>query len=391
MDAVLSADRFDSVTKDTYPRGLPPWAYGSATANRLELERVLKPSWQLACHISNIAAPGDYTTFELGHDSIVVLRDRAGEIRAFHNVCRHRAARLVEGNGTCRGAITCPYHGWTYNLDGTLRGLPVRESFPDLDLDLHGLVPVHVATMVGFVFVCLAEMPPPPPATLWGGMLDDLLPYQIEKMQPITPVYEEVWDVDWKVAMDNYLESYHVPVGHPGLARMFTPDYDDQLNLASGVARGVSWLREAPSSQPDEARYQALLPLVTTHLPEPNRRCWRFYSMLPNLGMDVYPDQADFFQILPRGPGKCVVRGGAFALADDRPEMREVQALGTKLNDQVNAEDRTLCARVQLGLRSSAYRPGPLSRHEICVLQFHDLIRAAIPEMRETVQPAGFV
>jgi phenylpropionate dioxygenase-like ring-hydroxylating dioxygenase large terminal subunit len=390
MDAVFPADRFDSVAKDTYPRGLPPWAYGSAAANRLELERVLKPSWQLACHVSNIAAPGDYTTFELGHDSIVVLRDRNGDIRAFHNVCRHRAARLVEGNGTCRGAITCPYHGWTYNLDGTLRGLPVRESFPDLDLGLHGLVPVHVSTMVGFVFVCLGETPPPPPATLWGGMLDDLLPYQIEKMRPITPVYEEAWDVDWKVAMDNYLESYHVPVGHPGLARMFTPDYDDQLNLASGVARGVSWLREAPSAQPDEARYQALLPLVTTHLPEANRRCWRFYSMLPNLGVDVYPDQVDFFQILPRGPGKCVVRGGAFALPDDRPEMREVQALCTKLNDQVNAEDRTLCARVQLGLRSSSYRPGPLSRHEICVLQFHDLIRKSIPEMRETVPPAGF-
>jgi len=390
MDAVFPADRFDSVAKDTYPRGLPPWAYTSAAANRLEIEHVLKPSWQLACHISNIAAPGDYTTFELGHDSIVVLRGRDHEIRAFHNVCRHRAARLVEGNGTCRGAITCPYHGWTYNLDGTLRGLPVRDSFPDLDLGLHGLVPVHVATMVGFVFVCLAETPPPPPATLWGTMLDDLLPYRIENMQPLTPVYEEVWDVDWKVAMDNYLESYHVPIGHPGLARMFTPDYDDQLNLATGVARGVSWLREAPSANPDEARYQQMLPLVTTHLPEANRRCWRFYSMLPNLGMDVYPDQADFFQILPRGPGKCVVRGGAFALPDATPEMREVQALGTKLNDQINAEDRSLCARVQLGLRSSAYRPGPLSRHEICVLQFHDLIRSRIPQTREPVPPPGF-
>jgi phenylpropionate dioxygenase-like ring-hydroxylating dioxygenase large terminal subunit len=171
---------------------------------------------------------------------------------------------------------------------------------------------------------------------------------------------------------------------------MFTPDYDDQVNLASGVARGVSWLREAPSSNPDEARYQQMLPLVTTHLPEANRRCWRFYSMLPNLGIDVYPDQVDFFQILPRGPGKCAVRGGAFALPDDRPEMREVQALGTKLNDQINVEDRTLCARVQLGLRSSAYRPGPLSRHEICVLQFHDLIRARVPQTRETVPPAGF-
>jgi len=391
MDAVFSADRFDSVARDTYPRGLPPWAYNSAAANRLEIEHVLKPSWQLACHVSNIAAPGDYTTFELGHDSIVVLRGRDHEIRAFHNVCRHRAARLVEGNGTCRGAITCPYHGWTYNLDGTLRGLPVRDSFPDLDLNLHGLVPVHVATMVGFVFVCMAESPPQPPATAWGTMLEDLLPYQIDNMWPLTSVYEEAWDVDWKVAMDNYLESYHVPIGHPGLARMFTPDYDDQLNLASGVARGVSWLRTAPSSNPDEARYQHMLPLVSTHLPAANRRCWRFYSMLPNLGMDVYPDQVDFFQILPRGPGKCVVRGGAFALPDDRPEMREVQALGTKLNDQVNAEDRSLCARVQLGLRSSAYRPGPLSRHEICVLQFHDLIRARIPQTRETVPPPGFV
>jgi len=309
----------------------------------------------------------------------MVLRDRAGAIRAFHNVCRHRAARLLESGARCGGAITCPYHGWTYNLDGSLRGLPVRESFPALDRTAHGLLPVRMEIMVGFIFVCLAG-DPPSPAAMWGDMLADFVPYDLESMQPLAPMYYEDWDVDWKVAMDNYLESYHVPVGHPGLARMFTPDYDDQLNLESGVARGVGWMREDRSSKWSEGRYQNMVERLTSHLPEPNRRCWRFYSMLPNLGIDVFPDQMDFFQVLSRGPGKCTIRGGTYGLPDDRREMRALRYLNARINRQVQREDEDLCRRVQRGLASSFYTPGPLSTHEVCVLQFHDMIRERIPE-----------
>ena len=376
-----------TVTADTYPRGLPPWTYAHPTLHRLEHERILLPSWQIVCHINDVAKPGDYFTFDMGPDSVVVLRDRQGEIHAYHNVCRHRAARLVENAGSCGNAITCPYHGWTYNLDGSLRGTPVRESFPFLDRDKHGLLPVRLEVMAGFIFVCLAG-DPPPPSTLWGDMLDDFLPYHFEDMQPLAPLYYEDWDVDWKVAMDNYLESYHVPIGHPGLNRMFTPDYDDQTNRGNGVASGISWLREHPSPKWSEWRYQAMVEGLTQHLPPENRRCWRFYSMLPNLGIDVYPDQMDFFQVLPRGPGKCTIRGGTYGLPDDRREMRVLRYLNARINRGVQREDDELCRRVQRGLASSFYTPGPLSTLEVCMLEFHNLIRARIPATAFSTPPA---
>jgi phenylpropionate dioxygenase-like ring-hydroxylating dioxygenase large terminal subunit len=371
------------------PRALPAWAYSHPEMTRLEHERLLKPSWQIVCHVNSIPSPGDFVTLDLGPDSVVAVRDSQGEIQAFHNVCRHRGARILEGSGNCPGAITCPYHGWSYRLSGELLGMPVRESFPGLDRSQHGLKPVRMAIQFGFVFVNLAG-DPPPLQSIWGSFLDDFAPHRFETLQPLGPLYIEHWDVDWKIAMDNYLESYHVPIGHPGLFRMFTPDYDDQTNLPTGVARGISWLRDRPSSRWSERMYQQLIVRVADDLPEPHRRRWSFYSMLPNLGIDVFPDQMDFFQVLPRGPGKCTIRGGSFARPDTRREMRVVRYLTTRISRQVQREDEFLCKRVQQGLASSSYEPGPLSTLENCMLEFHDLLRERIPEVRLASAPARF-
>jgi len=360
---------------------------------RLEHERILLPSWQLVCHINSIPQPGDYETFDLGPESVLVMRDRDGTIRGFHNVCRHRGARLLDGAGNCAATITCPYHGWTYRQDGGLIGMPIRDSFPGLDRAQHGLRPVHVDIAFGFVFVCLAGTaaggPPPPVAVTWGKLGEELKPYRTEEMVPLSPISSDVWNVDWKIAMDNYLESYHVPIGHPGLYRMFTPDYDDSASVP-GVARGVSWLREKRSSRWSEGLYQSLIGRAATHLPEAERRCWRFYSALPNLGIDVFPDQMDFFQVLPAGPGKCIIRGAVFGLPGITPELRAARFLCNRINVQVNNEDKWLCERVQRGLESSSYRPGPLSTLEGSMLEFHNLLRARIPEFGLAEPPREF-
>jgi phenylpropionate dioxygenase-like ring-hydroxylating dioxygenase large terminal subunit len=112
--------------------------------------------------------------------------------------------------------------------------------------------------------------------------------------------------------------------------------------------------------------------------------------MLPNLGIDIFPDQMDFFQVLPRGPGKCTIRGACFALPDERREMRILRYLGARINRQVQGEDKFLCTRVQRGLSSSSYEPGPLSRLENCMLEFHEQLRARIPETRLPEAPARF-
>jgi phenylpropionate dioxygenase-like ring-hydroxylating dioxygenase large terminal subunit len=372
------------------PRSLPAWVYTHPELTRLEYERILKPSWQIACHINQIRNAGDYVTFELGGDSVIVLRDAGGSIRALRNVCRHRGTRLLEGSGHCSGRITCPYHGWTYRYDGSLLATPARDSFPGLNLREHSLAPVQVSVALGFVFVCVGSNPPPAPAETWGPMMEELAPYRLEELVPTQPLYSEEWDVNWKIAMDNYLESYHVPIGHPGLNRLFTPDYEDQRGVP-GIARGISWMREAPSSRWSERIYQKYVAEITApHLPEPNRRSWRFYSCLPNLGIDVMPEQVDFFQVLPKGPGRTLIRGAAFGLPDDRREMRLIRWLGNRINMQVNNEDRMLCERLQRGIADSGYRPGPLSQIETWMLEFHDLLRARIPEVRLPSPPARF-
>jgi phenylpropionate dioxygenase-like ring-hydroxylating dioxygenase large terminal subunit len=371
------------------PRALPAWVYNHPEMTRLEYERILKPSWQIVCHVSSIPKAGDYVTLDLGADSVVAVRGADGAIQTFHNVCRHRGSRLLEGGGNCRAHITCPYHGWSYRLSGELVGVPARETFPGLDRTQFSLKPVRSQVMMGFVFACVAGNPPPL-EQIWGSFLAEFAPHRFEDMQPLGPSYIEHWDCDWKVAMDNYLESYHVPIGHPGLNRMFTPDYDDQLNLPSGVARGISWLRERESSQWSERMYKRMIEGVSQQLPEAHRKRWSFYSMLPNLGIDVFPDQMDFFQVLPRGPGKCTIRGGSFALPDERREMRVVRYLSARINRQVQREDEFLCRRVQLGLASGSYEPGPLSRLENCMFEFHQLLRERIPEVRLASAPARF-
>ena len=291
--------------KPTSRFAMPAWIYSHPEMARLEHERILRPSWQIVCHVNSIPKAGDFVTLEMGPDSVVVIRDKDGSIQAFHNVCRHRGARMLDGAGKCQGTITCPYHGWSYRYDGGLIGVPSKETFANLDRSAYGLIPVRLETFLGFVFVCLAGNPPSP-REVFGPLAEEMAPYRLEECLPLSPITQEVWDVDWKLAMDNYLESYHVPIGHPGLARMFTPDYEDQRGVP-GVARGVSWLKEQKSSRWAERMYTKHIADVATHLPEENRRCWRFYSMLPNLGIDLFPDQVDFFQVLPGGPGRSSV------------------------------------------------------------------------------------
>jgi phenylpropionate dioxygenase-like ring-hydroxylating dioxygenase large terminal subunit len=384
----LSIAKSENPAGARMPQALPAWVYNNAELLRLELERVLKPSWQIVCHVNSIPKAGDFQTFDLGPESVMVLRDRDGSIRAFHNVCRHRGARLLDAAGNCPTAITCPYHGWTYRHDGGLIGMPVRESFPGLDRGQHGLRPVRVDISLSFVWVCLAG-DPPPIAQVWGELAKELAPYRLADMVPLSPITQESWPVDWKIAMDNYLESYHVPIGHPGLYRMFSPDYEDQ-KAVPGVARGLSWMRQHDSPRWAEGRYQRLIGKVATHLPPELRRCWRFYSALPNLGIDVFPDQMDFFQVLPDGPGRCLIRGAVFGLPDKRREMRAVRYLSSRINAQVNHEDKWLCERVQRGLASPGYRPGPLSQLERWMLEFHDLLRARIPEFALPQAPERF-
>ncbi len=128
---------------------------------RLEIERILLPSWQIVTHVSALKKSGDFATLDIGPESVFVIRDRDGTIRGFHNVCRHRGARLVDGQGTCPTSVTCPYHGWSYRHDGSLHGHAGARELPGARSRQNGLRPIKVDVAFGFVFVALTGNPPP--------------------------------------------------------------------------------------------------------------------------------------------------------------------------------------------------------------------------------------
>ena len=121
------------------PRGLPAWTYRNAELLELEYERLILPTWQFVCHINQVKQPGDFATLDLMRDSIIVMRGKDQVLRAFTNVCRHRGSKLLDGSGNCKHRITCPYHAWSYNLDGSLSGVPSEQTFPNLDKKQFGL------------------------------------------------------------------------------------------------------------------------------------------------------------------------------------------------------------------------------------------------------------
>ena len=372
-------------SQDELVYGLPAWTYQNAELLDLEYQRLILGTWQVVCHANDVPDPGDYTTLELMRDSIIVLRGRDGDLRAFHNVCRHRGARLVDGPGKCRSRLVCPYHGWAYRLDGSLAGVPSEKSFPGLDKSCHGLNEVELEVLLGFVFVRVAGEGPSL-KDMWGDYVKTVAPYEPEKMVALTEVVEEEWDADWKTVVDNNQENYHIPLGHPGYYRMLD---SDMLGFSNehGVGASISVHRTRPSSNWVERSYQELAPEALTHLPEKERKTWQFFSMLPNHGIDIYPDSMDFFQILPVAPGRSRIRWGQFGKPDKSRKVNVLRYLNRRINRQVMSEDRDLSERVQFGLGAHGYEPGPLSIYETGVREFHDLIRETIPVTKLDTAP----
>jgi phenylpropionate dioxygenase-like ring-hydroxylating dioxygenase large terminal subunit len=366
------------------PETLPAWTYNNAEFFALERERLLLANWQMVCHQSEVREASSYATLDFMGERALVVRGEDGQIRAFHNVCRHRAAAVARGQyGRCEGALRCFYHGWTYGLDGQLKAVPGEKDFPGLDKAEYGLRTLPIEIWSGFVFVkfrdggaSVAERLAPYAA--------ELAQYRLDEMEPRSDPYYVEMPVDWKNVMDNFLEGYHVPVGHPGLYRLFGTNYE--LDVKPGdVSRAVAQIRDRLSANWSERHYQRLLPDLDYLSPE-RRRAWTFYAFLPNFAFDIYPDQIDFFHIVPLGPGRCALRGRAFQVAglpqDLERRLKACRYLGWRVNWPVLREDNMLVESVQRGLESSGYEVGVLSEKEVCVRQLHDQVRRHLPVAR---------
>jgi phenylpropionate dioxygenase-like ring-hydroxylating dioxygenase large terminal subunit len=368
-----------AASTDAAAVGLPAWIYRDADFFELEKRTIFRTSWQLVCHGNDMPAPGDYHCFDMLGESIVSVRGRDGEIRSFHNVCRHRASRLVDGpKGHCGGRITCPYHAWTYSLDGRLIGVPYRETFRDLKPELHGLVPLEQEIFMGFVFVRL-EPGLPSVREMLAPYAHELAAYRLEELVPQGRVTLRPRTVNWKNVADNYSDGMHIDVAHPGLSRLFGNSYGIEAQEWVDKMWGV--LQDKPSSNWSERRYQRLLPPVE-HLPPERQRLWTYFKLWPNVAFDIYPDQIDFMQFIPVSPTETMIREIAYVHPDNRREMRAARYLNWRINRQVNKEDTTLIARVQAGMNSGSYTVGPLSENEVCLRSFTRRMHEMIPESR---------
>jgi len=359
---------------------LPAWTYVSQEFFELEADIIFRSSWQLVGHLSQIPDPGDYLTFNLLTERALVIRGKDGRVRGFHNVCAHRAHAVVQGrSGHCKGYLQCPYHGWTYQLDGACRAVSMPDSFDTVEKQKLGLKAVDIEIFQGFIFLRF-DSRGPSVAERMAPYNEELSHYRLEKMVPCGDLWEEVHNIDWKNVVDNYVEDYHFPTGHPGLSALMQRDYQREA-LPSGVMRLSHHMRDKPLKGWSVERYHQVLPEFS-HLPEDMRRRWSYFGLFPSVFFDCYPESMDFFQVLPMGPGKVKLRSQTYTLPGGPRETQAAEFLSTRINTQVQAEDNELTRSVQQGLKSSAYQLGILSSKEVVVRGFHDWIRAQLPVSR---------
>ncbi len=358
---------------------LPAWIYHDPEFLAAEADKVFRPSWQIVCHLSDIPSPGRYHTLDMFGETIVVVRGADLQPRGFYNVCRHRAARLLDGDaGQCGGRIVCPYHAWTYGLDGALIGMPERTAFGALDMSRHGLVPVELEVYRGFVFVRL-EAGGPSVAEMMSPYDAELAPYRLEELVPLGRVTLRERAVNWKNVGDNYSDALHIRVAHPGLTRLFGKGYG--VESRGWVDKMWGGLLDEPSLNLSERLYQQFLPEVP-YLPAERRRLWSYYKLWPNIAFDVYPDQIDFMQSIPLTPTKTIIREIAYVVPDERREMRAARYLNWRINRTVSLEDKALIERVQHGMASRSYTVGPLGDGEVSLKSFGRRMRDLIPAAR---------
>jgi len=364
---------------DEEARSLPAWIYHDPDFFELEKQHIFRTAWHLVCHQNDIPASGDYHTFDILGESVFAVRGDDRQIRSFHNVCRHRASRLLDGQkGQCGRRITCPYHAWTYTLDGRLIGVPFKETFRGLDVAKSGLARLEQEIFMGFVFVRFAPGLPSV-REMAAPYLHELEAYRLEELVPQGRVTLRPRAVNWKNVADNYSDGLHINVAHPGLTRLFGNGYG--IEAQPWIDKMWGRLRDVSSSNWSERMYQKYLPNVET-LPPERQRLWTYFKLWPNVAFDIYPDQIDFMQFVPVSPTQTIIREIAYVHPDSRREMRAARYLNWRINRRVNIEDKTLIERVQGGMTSSSYTTGPLSENEVCLRSFGRRMRSLIPESR---------
>ncbi|MFG3118069.1 aromatic ring-hydroxylating dioxygenase subunit alpha [Streptomyces sp. NPDC048197] len=352
--------------------------YTDPAVAEAETERIFARSWQLVCHESDLPGPGARLTATAAGREVLVVRTEDGGLAAHLNVCRHRGTRLVSAPEPAGKAIRCPYHGWTYKLDGRLVGAPEARRIPCLDKSRLGLHPVKVESFLGFVFVNL-DLGAVTLAESCAGLAEAVGRYAGPGLVPVGKhrIHDlaggEEQNANWKVIVDNYLEGYHVPVAHPALMRLL--DYQAYtVDVQENYVLFESPLRDKPSSNWTERLYQRLATPMPG-LTEDDQRVWRYAVIYPNTLIDFYPDHVLAWTALPTAQDRAAIPGAFYTRHGESLRTRLARRLNIHIGWVTNDEDAELVERVQAGLSTPGFEPGPLSGREAAVGWFARRVR----------------
>ena len=374
------------VPADWDRRGLPGWTYHSPALLELEKSQVFRRHWQIAGHVSDIPNPGDYLTMDVFDERALIVRGQDGTVRAMRNMCRHRGSRVVvDKQGHCRGALVCPFHGWVYNLDGTLRGAAQPRSFPPLDKTAFGLKPIEIETWRGLIFIRFEPGPQPAVAELMRPFDAEIAPYQFDAMRPAGSLWEQISEVNWKSVRDVDNEGYHVAMAHPALQDLYGSTYFDEP-FVNGLSRSFATTNPNGGRRWSVRHYSRLAP-KPERLPDKLKDAWIYFGVFPNCVIAVTPVSMQFYQEFPLSTGRTLLRGAVYKYAEESRTERLARYLAMRIDRETQSEDVQLTIWSNESHKSAAFEGFYLSDLEIGVRSHHDHLRAVLPVMTLDTAP----
>ena len=348
-------------TAETFAAGaktLPQKYFVSPEVFQKEQMVLFSTQWVLVGHQSQIAKPGDYFVQDVAGESLIIARGTRLTISGFYNVCRHRGTRLRTDACGHASAIQCPYHAWTYGLDGRLIGAPHMDDVPGFDKADYSLHAVNLALWEGFIFVNLADAPTP--LEKWFAPLSRKFSHwNLSHLRSAKRIEYDV-RANWKLIFENYSECYHCPGVHPTLAKL-TPYDSAENDLCEGPFLG-GFMPITKGKSLTMSGNACALPVGEVNAEDFHRVF--YYSIFPNMLLSMHPDYVMVHQLWPQSPERTLILCDWFfhPEAFDRPEFRPNDAI--EFWDMTNKQDWHVCELSQQGIASRAYQPGPYSPPE---------------------------
>jgi Rieske 2Fe-2S family protein len=360
---------------------LPGTYYTDATIFAMEQEKIFESMWFCAVRSADLDKPGAFKTVQVGRESVLITRSRGGEVRAFFNVCRHRGAQLcTEDSGEVKRAFQCPYHAWTYDLDGKLIAAPNLTKMPDIDRVEHGLRHIAVREWLGYVWVCLADEPSSFEDSVIKDVLDRLGDlelidhYDVAHLRVGRRIRYDV-KANWKLIIENFMECYHCATIHPELTEVL-PEFADGLAAQFFVGHGAEFGENVEGFTVDGSAGLDHIPGVT----EDQDRRYYAITVRPQVFVNLVPDHVIIHRMFPLAADHTIVECDWLYLPSVVASGKDVSR-SVELFHRVNQQDFAACERCQPTMSSRVYRDGGVlvpAEHHIGL--FHDWLTAKLAD-----------